>query len=40
MDGPVVSIDDYERIAKAKLPAEVYDYFAGGARLRSRDLME
>jgi 4-hydroxymandelate oxidase len=31
MDGPVVSIDDYERIAKAKLPAEVYDYFAGGS---------
>lgn len=31
MDEPVVSVDDYERIARAKLPAEVYDYFAGGA---------
>jgi isopentenyl diphosphate isomerase/L-lactate dehydrogenase-like FMN-dependent dehydrogenase len=31
MDEPVVSVDDYERIAQEKLPAEVYDYFAGGA---------
>jgi hypothetical protein len=31
MDEPVVSVDHYERIAEAKLPAEVYDYFAGGA---------
>ena len=31
MDEPVVSVDHYERIAQAKLPAEVYDYFAGGA---------
>ncbi|HEX6399267.1 MAG TPA: alpha-hydroxy acid oxidase [Actinomycetota bacterium] len=31
MDGPLVSIDDYERIARAKLPPEVFDYYAGGA---------
>jgi 4-hydroxymandelate oxidase len=31
VDGPIVSIDDYERIARAKLPPEVYDYYAGGA---------
>ena len=31
MDGPIVSIDDYERIARTTLPPEIYDYYAGGA---------
>jgi len=31
VDGPIVSIDEYEGIARAKLPTEVFDYFAGGA---------
>jgi 4-hydroxymandelate oxidase len=31
MDAPIVNVDDYERIARAKLPPEVYDYYAGGA---------
>jgi 4-hydroxymandelate oxidase len=31
VDRPVVTIDDYEEIARAKLPRDVYDYYAGGA---------
>jgi 4-hydroxymandelate oxidase len=31
VDEPIVSIDDYERIARSKLPPEVFDYYAGGA---------
>jgi isopentenyl diphosphate isomerase/L-lactate dehydrogenase-like FMN-dependent dehydrogenase len=31
MDGPIVTVEDYEPIAAAKLPREVYDYYAGGA---------
>jgi 4-hydroxymandelate oxidase len=31
MDGPMVTVDDYERTARATLPREVYDYYAGGA---------
>ena len=31
MDEPIVSIDDFERIARSKLPPEVFDYYAGGA---------
>jgi 4-hydroxymandelate oxidase len=31
MDGPIVTVDDFEPIARAKLPREVYDYYAGGA---------
>jgi isopentenyl diphosphate isomerase/L-lactate dehydrogenase-like FMN-dependent dehydrogenase len=34
---PIVSIDDYERIAREKLPPEIYDYYAGGAE-RERTL--
>ena len=32
MDEPrFVTVDDYEPVAKAKLPKDVYDYYAGGA---------
>jgi len=31
MDGPIVTVDDYELVARAKLPLETYDYYAGGA---------
>jgi 4-hydroxymandelate oxidase len=31
MGGPIVTVEDYEPIAAAKLPREVYDYYAGGA---------
>lgn len=31
MGEPIVTVDDYERIAKTKLPVEVYDFYAGGA---------
>jgi isopentenyl diphosphate isomerase/L-lactate dehydrogenase-like FMN-dependent dehydrogenase len=31
METPNVSIDDYERLARAKLPPEVFDYYAGGS---------
>jgi 4-hydroxymandelate oxidase len=31
MHRPIVTLDDYERIARTKLPREVYDYYAGGA---------
>jgi 4-hydroxymandelate oxidase len=31
MDRPIVTVDDYEPIAAAKLPRDVYDYYAGGA---------
>jgi 4-hydroxymandelate oxidase len=31
VDRAVVTVDDYEGIARAKLPRQVYDYFAGGA---------
>jgi 4-hydroxymandelate oxidase len=31
MDEPIVSVHDYERIARAKLPPEVFDYYAGGS---------
>lgn len=31
MEEPITSVDDYERIARAKLRPEIYDYFAGGA---------
>jgi isopentenyl diphosphate isomerase/L-lactate dehydrogenase-like FMN-dependent dehydrogenase len=31
MSGPIVTVDDYERIAREKLPTDVYDYYAGGA---------
>lgn len=27
----MVTVDDYERTARAKLPSDVYDYYAGGA---------
>jgi 4-hydroxymandelate oxidase len=27
----IVTVDDYEQIARARLPGEVYDYYAGGA---------
>jgi (S)-2-hydroxy-acid oxidase len=27
----IVTVDDYESIARERLPAEVYDYYAGGA---------
>ena len=27
----IVSVEDYERVARAALPPEVLDYFAGGA---------
>jgi len=26
-----LQVDDYEPVAKSKLPADVYDYYAGGA---------
>ena len=28
---PYLQVDDYEPVAKDKLPPEAYDYFAGGA---------
>ncbi len=31
MPDPIVTVDDYEPIARAKLPPKVYDYYAGGA---------
>ena len=31
MERSIVTLDDYERIARAKLPREVFDYYAGGA---------
>jgi 4-hydroxymandelate oxidase len=31
VDHPIVTVDDYEPIARATLPADVYDYYAGGA---------
>ncbi|HET7869650.1 MAG TPA: alpha-hydroxy acid oxidase [Actinomycetota bacterium] len=31
MDRPFVTIDEYEEMARAKLPRDVYDYYAGGA---------
>ena len=29
--GSFVTVDDYEPVARARLPADVYDYYAGGA---------
>jgi 4-hydroxymandelate oxidase len=31
VDGPIVIVEDYERIARGRLPHDVYDYYAGGA---------
>ena len=31
MDRPFLTIDEYEEMARAKLPRDVYDYYAGGA---------
>jgi len=29
VEGPIVTVDDYEPIASEKLPCEVFDYYAG-----------